>query len=144
MQPRDAAKSRTEVIRTNVHTDGQTDMLLKNWLLFLITVKIKAKEKELELRLAIHDAKTYSSFVMVPYIDKDMMNGNVIYNCEEKIRSEEDEWNEIIADLRSRFENCDKSSSEKLKPDIRQSIELERKNESDQQEDFIYDFHEVQ
>ena len=100
----------------------------------------------MELSLAIRDSKTFNAYVTLPKIEEEIPNENYLCNFTEKFKSEDDEWDEIIANLKSRLENCDKSSSEKLKPEIRHSVELDLKNESadEQEEDFVYKFHEVQ
>ena len=117
-----------------------------NSYIFFPLAKIKSKEKELELSLAIRDSKTFNAYVTLPKIEEEIPNENYLCNFTEKFKSEDDEWDEIIANLKSRLENCDKSSSEKLKPEIRHSVELDLKNESadEQEEDFVYKFHEVQ
>ena len=100
----------------------------------------------MELSLAIHDSKTFNAYVTLPKIGKEITNENGVCSFTKKIKSEDDEWDEIIANLKSRLENCDKSSSEKLKPEIRHSVELDIKNESadEQEDDIVYKFHEVQ
>ena len=54
----------------------------------------------MELSLAICDSKTFNAYVTLPKIGEEITNENDVCNFTEKIKSEDDEWDEIIANLK--------------------------------------------
>ena len=103
---------------------------------FVLVEQIKAKEKELNLKIALNDAKTFSSYVKIPQI-KEESTGQ--YNITPKMnkrygsKTETQEWNELIVDIRKRIEE---NSVEDSKPTIGTECNI-------QTQSLVYDFQEV-
>ena len=114
--------------------------------MFLVE-QIKTKEKELNLKIALNDAKTFSSYVKIPQI-KEESTGK--YNIDNHFQAKEyavtpkrnkkygsktetQEWNELIVDIKKRIEE---NSVEDSKPTIGTQFNI-------QTQSLVYDFHEV-
>ena len=112
--------------------------------MFLVE-QIKAKEKELNLKIALNDAKTFSSYVKIPQI-KEESTGK--YNIDNHFQAKEyavtpkmnkkygsktetQEWNELI--IRKRIEE---TSMEDSKVTIGTEFNI-------QTQTLVYDFQEV-
>ena len=108
-----------------------------------------AKEKELNLKIALNDAKTFSSYVKIPQIKEESTGqyhiDNYIHAKECVItpkrnkkygsKTETQEWDKLIVDIRKKIEE---NSVEDSKSTIGTDCNVET-----QSQDFVYDFHEV-
>jgi hypothetical protein len=115
----------------------------------LLAEQIQTKEKELNLKIALNDAKTFSSYVKIPQIKEESTGqyhiDNYIHTKQYVItpkkkkkygsKTEEQEWDELIVDIRKRIQE---NSVEDSKPTIEEDCNIET-----QSQDFVYDFHEV-
>ena len=120
-----------------------------NKLCLFLVEQIKAKEKELNLKIALNDAKTFSSYVKIPQIKEESTGkyhiDNYMHAKEYVItpkrnkkygsKTETQEWNELIVDIRKKIKE---NSEEDSKPTIGTDCNIQT-----QSQDFVYDFHEV-
>ena len=103
---------------------------------FVLVEQIKAKEKELNLKIALNDAKTFSSYVKIPQIKEESTKEYLITpkrNKQYGSKTETQEWNELIVDIRKRI---DENSVEDSKSTIGTEFNI-------QTQTLVYDFQEV-